>query len=112
MRRITPFLTIALAGGAAVAIDAVQPLRQLDVRVRVVEVAAVVLDRLGDRGPDLGLDRRVATVLVHRAEQMVAELGIAPSAAGEADDRELGGQEAAHERVVERGRQLALGQVA
>ena len=102
----------AVAGGAAVPVDAIEALRELGVGGRVVEVAALVLDRGGDRLPDLRLDRAVATVLVDPVQQVVAELVVGPFASREAHAGELRRQEPVEEAVVEGGRELALGEVA
>ena len=101
-----------IARRAAVAVDPVEPLRELDVGGRIVEVTAVVLDALRERLPDRLLRRPVAAVLVDALEQVGAELVVGQVAPREADDGELRRQEAAEQPVVERGSELALGEVA
>ena len=102
----------AVSGRAAVPIDAIEALRELGIGSRVVEVAALVLDRGGDRLPDLRLDRAVATVLVDPGQQVISELVVGPFAPREAHAGELRWQEPVEEAVVEGGRELALGEVA
>ena len=95
----------------AVAVDPVEPPRQLHEGGRVVEVPAVVLDPARERLPDRRLGRLVTAVLVDPFEQVLAELRVGQISPREADHGELRRQEAAQQGVVERRTQLALGQV-
>ena len=101
-----------IPGGAAVAVDPIEPLRKLGVGGRIVEGSLVVLDPACERLPDRRLRRPVATVRVDPFEQVVAERLVRQLATGEADDGEFRRQEATEQAVVERRRELAFGEIA
>ncbi len=99
-------------GGAAVPIDPLEELGELLVRRCVVELALVIHDAADERLPDRVLRGPVAAVGVNALAQVLAELLVAEGPARETHDGELGRQEAAQLEVVERGSELALGEIA
>ncbi len=101
----------AVALGAVALVDPLEPLAERTKVVDVVEAAALVVQRVGERGPVRLVDRRAREALERRAGE-VAVVVVGHLAAGIADDREAVRQEAAHAQVVDRGQELAVGQVA
>ena len=100
-----------VAADAVAALELGQRRGQLVEGVVVVEGALDEADAAGQLLPDLLAPRR-AGVLAGGVAGQLGELRVAPVAAGEAEQREVGGQQAAVGQVVDRRQQLLARQVA
>jgi hypothetical protein len=101
----------AVALGAALLVDLLEVASELVLGIVGGEVERAIRGRLGEPVPDL-LAEVVAAELAHGGLHLGAELVVRPLRAGSAEDRELLGQHAAQRERVERGEDLAPGQVA
>ena len=100
-----------VALGAALGVDLLQALGQAGVALGIAELAAVVVDALGEALPELVLDV-LAGELAGGFLELGAELLIGLFPAGEADDGEGRGQIAIGGQVIKRGDELAVGEIA
>src|SRR5205823_3380594 len=101
-----------IPGGAAVAVDSIQPLGEIGIGGRLVEFTGVELDPAAERLPDRWLDGLVAAELIDALPQLLAKFLVGERPSREAHDRELRREEAAQHEVVQRRPQLPGGQVA
>ena len=101
----------AVAAGAALGVELGEALGQPLVAVGVAEFAAVVEEALGEAGPDFVVNPG-AGEFADGLFQLGAEAGVGLFAPGETDDGKRGGQVAIGGDIVERGDELAVGQIA
>ncbi len=101
-----------IAARAPVLVDRVQARHQLIEAGRLVEVEALVEDPLGERPPVLGLERQDARVLLQRGLDLRSVVVLVEGPPADPKDDELVGQQVGPPQLVERGHDLAMGQVA
>ncbi len=98
-----------VTAGPALLVDALELLLELGERGRIVVIALHVGDALGELVPGRVVERLAARVLGNVGLHLAGEVGL--GAARDPDEREALGQEPAQRQVVDRGDQLAPGQI-